>query len=969
MAKEEVFFGINIDTGEAIKDFGTLKKRTKELKKELDGTKVGTKRFKELQTEITKNQGTIRRFNRELRETKSLATRVGQGVTTAFKRVGVAMAGAFAVSGIFQAVKNAVGVMMDFEQAIADVGAVSGATGEELKGLETSARELAKVSIFTAQQVAGLQLELAKLGFTSKEIQQSSSGIINLSTAFRIDLSQAAAVSASTLRAFGLDASEMTRVTDVMADSFASSALDINKFQESMKLVAPTSKSTGRSLEETTALLGVLADNGINGSIAGTQLRRVFIELNKQGLSLEDAMDKTANSTDKLGTATELVGVRGATALQIFASQSEKLKELREDFSDTSGTAAELAEKSGDTLQGAFKRLQSAYDELILKFSGSKGTIRDVVRSITDFINSIDEEDVKRFTSAIKNLFKVVSIGVKTWIAYKATIIATNLATKLYTASTVSARIASIAFSGGLKGVNRAMKLLNLTIKSNPIGLLVGGITTLISVMSLWQNEEEDIEKKVSKTNKSLESRKNIIDELTAQTPELSKAIEDLEDDIGWFDGGATEEQAEQLENLRKAALDAFLNSAAAYKDGLGSIDLFSLQNDAKDLTDKISDLEYQLEFFDAGDNKSNILGYLNTFKELLKAINREISSRGGKEDSLGLIQSLEDKLKELGKNLKQANTVKEISRIGEEIKAVNRELAFYKELSKGISDVGDDPEESDSFFNTFDEDSKDPMSIDEDPDIQFARLKRQEFLDNAAETTDGLIAEEKRLTESKRREADKLREINNQRLESTASLIGSTIQLLSRDEESRRKNAKLIKAFAIAEIAVNTQKALMNVEVNEKSPLFLPNLFTGGLAGLTVGAVQKIAIAAQGAASIATVASQKFAKGGILNGPSHAQGGIKTNLGELEGGEAVINKKSTAMFGGTLSAINEAGGGKKFARGGVLPTPSTITTPNDINKDILRALTNFNLSPTVSVVEINEAQTRISEIENNSTL
>jgi hypothetical protein len=433
MAKEEIFFGINIDTGKAIKDFGTLKDRTKALKKELDGTKVGTKRFKELQTEITRNQGTIRRFNRELRQTKSLATRVGQGVTTAFKRVGAAMAGAFAVSGIFQAVKNAVGVMMDFEQAIADVGAVSGATGDELKGLETSARELAKVSIFTAQQVAGLQLELAKLGFTSKEIQQSSSGIINLSTAFRIDLSQAAAVSASTLRAFGLDASEMTRVTDVMADSFASSALDINKFQESMKLVAPTSKSTGRSLEETTALLGVLADNGINGSIAGTQLRRVFIELNKQGLSLEDAMDKTANSTDKLGTATELVGVRGATALQIFASQSEKLKELREDFSDTAGTAAELAEKSGDTLQGAFKRLQSAYDELILKFSGSKGTIRDVVRSITDFINSIDEEDVKRFTSAIKNLFKVVSIGVKTWIAYKATIIATNLATKLYT--------------------------------------------------------------------------------------------------------------------------------------------------------------------------------------------------------------------------------------------------------------------------------------------------------------------------------------------------------------------------------------------------------------------------------------------------------------------------------------------------------------------------------------------------------
>ena len=115
MAKEEIFFGINIDTGKVIKDFGTLKKRTKELKKELDGTKVGTKRFKELKEEITKNQGTIRRFNRQLRETKSLATRVAQGTTRAFARVGASIAGAFAVGGVFQVFRDGVGVMVDFE--------------------------------------------------------------------------------------------------------------------------------------------------------------------------------------------------------------------------------------------------------------------------------------------------------------------------------------------------------------------------------------------------------------------------------------------------------------------------------------------------------------------------------------------------------------------------------------------------------------------------------------------------------------------------------------------------------------------------------------------------------------------------------------------------------------------------------------------------------------------------------------
>ena len=966
MAKEEIFFGINIDTGDVIKDFGTLKKRTKELKKELDGTKVGTKRFEELRSEITKNQATIRRFNRELRETKSLATRVGQGVTTAFKRVGGALAGAFAIGGVFQAFKGAVGVIIDFEQAIRDVGAVSGATDEELKGLEKSARELAKVSVFTAEQVAGLQLELAKLGFTSKEIQQSSSGIINLSTAFRIDLAQAATVSASTLRAFGLDASEMTRVTDVMADSFASSALDIEKFQESMKLVAPSAKSTGRTLEETTALLSVLANNGISGSIAGTQLRRVFIELNKQGLTLEEAMDKVANSTDKLGKATDLVGVRGATALQIFADQSDSLEKLREDYSDTANTAQELADKSGDTLQGALKRLRSAYEELILKFSGSKGTLRDIIESISDFINSIDEDDVKTFTNAVKNLFKVIAIGVKTWVAYKATIIATNLATKLYTASTVTARIASIAFSGGLKNVTRAMKLLNLTIKSNPIGLLVGGITTLISVMSLWGDEEEEVEKRVKRTNKALIERKTIVDELTNVTPELKKAFEELEEELDLL-SDPTEAQSERLRELKEAAMDAFLGSAEAYREGLGSLDLFSLQTDAKDLTDRIKDLEEQVSVFDAGEEKDNAIGFLKVLKGLLRDVNNEISSRTGEEDdSLGLIADLEEKLKNLGKNLKKAKTVDEIMAIGEEIKNVNKQLAFYKELSKGISDAEGFNEDEDPFFNTFVDDTKD---INEDPDIEFARLKRAELLKQAGETTDGLIREEERLTEAKMREAQVRNEITGFLINQTQDLIGSTIAFLQRDEDARKANAEKIKAWAKAKVLVDLASQIQNIWTTNSSITQPGNAFTFGATGTTASIIQTGIATANALAQVATIQSQKFAKGGILNGPSHAQGGIKTPFGELEGGEAVINKKSTKKYGGILSAINEAEGGKKFARGGVLGVPNVSNAPSSSNLDVIRAINSINMSPTVSVVEINEAQTRISEIENNSTL
>lgn len=783
MAKEEVFFGINIDTGEAIKDFGTLKKRTKELKRELDGTKIGTKRFKELQTEITKNQGTIRRFNRELRQTKSLATRVGQGVTTAFKRVGVAMAGAFAVSGIFQVVKNGIKTFAAFEQKVADVGAVSGATATELKELELSARGLGKSSIFTAEQVAGLQLELAKLGFTSDEIISASGGILDLSTAFRIDLSQAASVTASTLRAFGLDASQTTELTNLMADSFSSTALDISKFEESMKLVAPAAKQTGRSVEDVTALLGLLANNGLSGSIAGTQLNRVFIELNKKGLTLEDAMGKVAESTDKLGTATELVGDRGAKALAIFSDQSEALETLRKDFDETAGSAAELARKTEDTLSGSFKRLNSAWDEFILSVSGSKGVFKDFVDDVAKDLN-----------------------------------------------------------------------LLSKTLEDDKIVEALGFDTSILQ-KTIFKSED------VSKTRQAL------LSEFKIGRAQIASAVEEG----------------------NKDALDS-------YRDGL--VTRFNALKESG---------------FDELDvTKENTEAFANLYASLFSQVKKGYSDLANTQNEIG---SDEDS----------------------------------KEGKKSPIDIAKTAAES--------------------PEVALARLQTDLLKEQGDKQVANLKSQNEEKKEIETNYAVSQRETNQIVLDSTQQLIGSTIQLLARDEAARKKNGKLIKALAIAEISINLQKQLSNILTVNGSPTNIANLFSFGAAGAVATGIQSALAVVSAATQIATVSSQKFAKGGILSGPSHAQGGIKTPLGELEGGEAVINKASTKKHAGLLSAINVDGGGKKFARGGVLPTPSTITTPNDINKDILRALTNFNLSPTVSVVEINEAQTRISEIENNSTL
>jgi hypothetical protein len=140
--------------------------------------------------------------------------------------------------------------------------------------------------------------------------------------------------------------------------------------------------------------------------------------------------------------------------------------------------------------------------------------------------------------------------------------------------------------------------------------------------------------------------------------------------------------------------------------------------------------------------------------------------------------------------------------------------------------------------------------------------------------------------------------------------------------------------------------------------------------AGLIAGAGVLISTGVQ----IAKIESQKFAKGGILSGKSHAQGGIKTPFGELEGGEAVINKRSTNMFKGTLSRINEAGGGVRFASGGILGQGTSQGTTQE-GTDLGGILTTLNdrLSQPIRsfVVEsdVSETQNRVSRLEKNADL
>ena len=180
-------------------------------------------------------------------------------------------------------------------------------------------------------------------------------------------------------------------------------------------------------------------------------------------------------------------------------------------------------------------------------------------------------------------------------------------------------------------------------------------------------------------------------------------------------------------------------------------------------------------------------------------------------------------------------------------------------------------------------------------------------------------------------------------------------------------ESSLLGKAFALAEISTNTiqnaSKAFTQASVFASNPLTLPLAANANIQGGI--------IIATGAAQAAKVAGVKFAKGGVLSGASHANGGIKTAFGELEGGEAVINKRSTSMFAPILSSINQAGGGRKFADGGIL---GASTSPSSvIDYDILAIkVSEANRSlpaPIVSVEEINSVSNEVAVVESDASL
>jgi hypothetical protein len=338
-----------------------------------------TANTKGLQTGLRKASVSVGRF------TKSVSKVAGP--------LGLALGGAALISGISNAVKG----IAEFEKELSKVQAISGATAEQMNNLIDSALELGGATKFTAKEVASLQFELSKLGFSAEEITAASKGILDLASATGTELPRAAEVAGATIRQFGLLASDSERVVNVMAAAFSSSALDLESFAESMKFVGPIANSAGLSIEKTTAILGLLAEQGIKGSQAATGLRRVLLEAATSAKPFEEALQDILEVSTDLARAEGEVGKLAVTVANVLAKSRGDIDGYTEALTNTTA-ASDQARIMLDNLSGDVTKLGSAWDGLVLSMGqGKTGFLRVSTQVITDLINEAKKGNLMEF--------------------------------------------------------------------------------------------------------------------------------------------------------------------------------------------------------------------------------------------------------------------------------------------------------------------------------------------------------------------------------------------------------------------------------------------------------------------------------------------------------------------------------------------------------------------------------------------
>lgn len=316
-----------------------------------------------------------------------------------------------AVLGVSIGLKDTIETYKDFEAAMSQVQAISGATSSELTKLTNKAKEMGSTTKFTAEESAEAFNYMAMAGWKTEDMLNGIEGILSLAAASGEDLATTSDIVTDALTAFNMKASEAGRFSDVLAAAASNANTTVSGMGETFKYAGSMAGSLGYSIEDVALMTGLMANTGIKATMAGTALNSIFTRLstNTNGAAdamsdlgiefftsegnardLSDVMEElraaTANMTaeQKSQLANTIAGTQAQKGLLAILNASEEdYNKLADAINNADGAAAQMSETMLDNLQGSITLLQSAVDGVKISF-GER--LSPYIRSLADWL-------------------------------------------------------------------------------------------------------------------------------------------------------------------------------------------------------------------------------------------------------------------------------------------------------------------------------------------------------------------------------------------------------------------------------------------------------------------------------------------------------------------------------------------------------------------------------------------------------
>ncbi|MBE6380041.1 MAG: phage tail tape measure protein [Lentisphaerae bacterium] len=417
-------------------------------------------------------------------------------------------------------------IFKNFDTQMRMVKAVTQATGKEFEMLSRRAREIGAATSFTAQEVALAMTALGRMGLRPREIDEAIDSVMNLSRATGTDLAEAADIAANSLRIFGLQANQMSMVADFLTATANGSAQTLTDLFEALKIVGPQARIAGETIADTAAALGVMANMGIKGSLAGTALRKAYLQfadpkiqnflrdynvatvtatgnLRKMRdimIDLTRAMS-TMGSAEKLAFAKQVFDLRGMTGGLVITADTAALDEFIEKLSNCQDIAKKTREEMESGAGGAWDKLLSALQETGISIGAiiSKALI-PLLNCLTSVLVKVNE-----WIQENSALISVLGGVVAALLVIGTTLVTVGVSIKAFTAICAFAKIGLAAFTVATTAGTSALTTFGIALKAflatNPAGwalLAASAIATLVVAFSDFSDVIDDTNNKLA---------------------------------------------------------------------------------------------------------------------------------------------------------------------------------------------------------------------------------------------------------------------------------------------------------------------------------------------------------------------------------------------------------------------------------------------------------------------------------------